>query len=291
MNNPLVTVYIPTYNRVELLKRAVQSVRNQTYTNLEIIIVDDCSTDGTQEYLKQVSQEDNRIRYFLKEKNSGACVSRNIAIDNATGEYITGLDDDDFFLESRIYDFISHKYLLDKYVFICSIYCYLLNNNEVKKRFSEILKPSIIKQKDLLSINYVNNQIFTKTHRLREKKFLENIPAWQDLYTWYSLLEGNKKAYILKKYSYVIDISHNYERITLQKKDKIQKAYYLFIQKHCLNSRQSFILKNHLIAYGIESSNIYYKLAVINSLNMYTIYSLISMFLKKIFFILNLFKK
>lgn len=288
MNNPLVTVYIPTYNRIELLKRAIQSVRNQTYTNLEIIIVDDCSTDGTQEYLKQVSQEDKRIRYFLKEKNSGACVSRNIAIDNATGEYITGLDDDDYFLESRIYDFISHKYLLDKYVFICSIYCYLLKNNEIKKRFSEILKPFVIEQKDLLSINYVNNQIFTKTCRLREKKFLENMPAWQDLYTWYSLLEDNKKAYILKKYSYVVDISHEYERITLQKKDKIQKAYDLFIQGHCLNDRQSLILKNQLIMYGIESSNIYYKWSIINSLNMYTIYSLVVKVLNKIIVYLKL---
>ena len=62
--SPLVTVYIPTYNRVDLLKRAVESVRNQTYTNLEIIIVDDCSTDNTQEYLKEISNLDQRIRYF-----------------------------------------------------------------------------------------------------------------------------------------------------------------------------------------------------------------------------------
>lgn len=66
--NPLVTVYIPTFNRVELLKRAVESVRQQTYQNLEIIIVDDCSKDGTHEYLEDISKQDLRIRYFIKEK-------------------------------------------------------------------------------------------------------------------------------------------------------------------------------------------------------------------------------
>src|SRR5690606_1394413 len=101
------TVYIPTYNRVELLKRAVESVRQQTYQNLDIIIVDDCSKDSTHEYLKEITKQDSRIRYFIKEKNSGACVSRNIAIENARGDFITGLDDDDYFLNSRIEFFLE----------------------------------------------------------------------------------------------------------------------------------------------------------------------------------------
>lgn len=112
--NPLVTVYIPTFNRVELLKRAVESVRQQTYQNLEIIIVDDCSNDNTHGYLEEITKRDSRIRYFIKEKNSGACVSRNIAIDNAKGEFITGLDDDDYFLKNRIAEFITYIDLLEK---------------------------------------------------------------------------------------------------------------------------------------------------------------------------------
>lgn len=116
-HQPLVTVYIPTYNRVDLLKRAVESVQAQTYQNLEIIIVDDCSTDFTHQYLQQLANEDKRVKYFIKEKNSGACVSRNIAIENATGEFITGLDDDDFFLESRIDEFMKKRQYLNKYTF------------------------------------------------------------------------------------------------------------------------------------------------------------------------------
>ncbi|MFP3339642.1 glycosyltransferase family 2 protein, partial [Micrococcus sp. SIMBA_131] len=66
-----------------------ESVQNQTYSNVEIIIVDDCSTDGTHDYLKEVVNQDSRVKYFLKEKNSGATISRNIVIQNAPGTYIT----------------------------------------------------------------------------------------------------------------------------------------------------------------------------------------------------------
>src|SRR5690606_27836296 len=93
----LVTIYIPTYNRCHLLQRAVDSVLSQTHTDLEIIIVDDGSTDGTHDWLAQLAQQEPRVRYILKPENSGACVSRNIAIEQARGEFVTGLDDDDHF--------------------------------------------------------------------------------------------------------------------------------------------------------------------------------------------------
>ena len=181
---PLVTVYIPTFNRLELLQRAVESVCNQTYKNLEIIVVDDCSTDGTQKYLVQLSKEDSRIRYFFKEKNSGACVSRNIAIEYSTGEYITGLDDDDYFLKDRIQRFVENKDKLENYEFLYSNY-YIKNNEGLQDFRSDRFKPNEIKSKDLLSINYVNNQIFTLTARLIKIGFNESLPAWQDLFTWY----------------------------------------------------------------------------------------------------------
>ena len=67
-NQPLVTVYIPTYNRINLLKRAVKSVQDQTYKNLEIIIVDDCSTDGIGEYYCDTGHDYSRITKSSKEK-------------------------------------------------------------------------------------------------------------------------------------------------------------------------------------------------------------------------------
>lgn len=237
MNNkqPLVTVYIPTFNRRELLQRAVKSVQSQTYQNLEIIIVDDCSRDGTQEYLSQLVKEDARVRYFLKEKNSGACVSRNIAIENAKGEFITGLDDDDYFLDKRVENFInSWKNKALNTIFIYSM-------NIVKTSDENFKTPNYIKQKlnkrkitfnDLKIANYCGNQIFIRTEDLKYYRgFDKNMPAWQDMETWYRILKCSKKnGELIKNISYVYDISHPHERITKPEKHRMAREY--FLKKH-----------------------------------------------------------
>lgn len=104
---PLVTVFIPTHNRAHLIRRAVLSVIDQTYKNIEIIIVNDGSSDNTPDVLNSLKLEYNNIHIFQHEKAKGACAARNLAIRNATGQYITGLDDDDEFLPHRITDFIN----------------------------------------------------------------------------------------------------------------------------------------------------------------------------------------
>lgn len=271
-SNPLVTVYIPTFNRVELLKRAVESVRQQTYQNLEIIIVDDCSKDGTHEYLEEITKQDSRIRYFIKEKNSGACVSRNIAIDNAKGEFITGLDDDDYFLLSRIQLFINSVYLLEKYECLTSRLVYITNKNNIKKSLIEKIKPSVIKRKDLLSYNYIGNQIFIKTDKIRRVRFNEKIPAWQDLFCWYEVLK-NGDAFVLNNFSYVMDMSHEFERISNQKIEKIYKAYNIFVENYGVDDINSLVLRNHLIGYGENKNVIKYRfLALKNSFNLYSLF-------------------
>ena len=100
MNADLVSIYLPTYNRCALLRRAVDSVLAQTYTNWELIIVDDRSTDGTRAFLEDLQKLDPRVKCVFKTDTgevAGVQVSRNIAINMAKGRYITGLDDDDFF--------------------------------------------------------------------------------------------------------------------------------------------------------------------------------------------------
>ena len=89
---PQVSVIIPTYNREKIIKRSIMSVLNQTLTDVELIIVDDGSTDNTEDEVKSIN--DSRIRY-VKQKNQGACVARNRGIDEAVGEYIAFQDSDD----------------------------------------------------------------------------------------------------------------------------------------------------------------------------------------------------
>ena len=98
--NPKVSVIITTYNRASLLPRAVNSILNQTYTDYEIIIVDDCSTDNTQQVIADLS--DPRIHQFRHDQNRRLSAARNTGIANARGEYIAFLDDDDEYVPTRL---------------------------------------------------------------------------------------------------------------------------------------------------------------------------------------------
>ena len=100
---PLVSVVIPTWNRAGLIVRAINSVLSQTYSNWELIIVDDGSTDNTDEVVKKFQENDTRIRFIKHEKNSGGnSVPKNIGIKNAAGEYIAFLDSDDEYLPEKM---------------------------------------------------------------------------------------------------------------------------------------------------------------------------------------------
>lgn len=90
----LVSVVIPTYNRADLVERAVRSVLAQSYNDLEVIIVDDASTDDTRDRILSLREIDQRIRYISHENNRGAQAGRNSGIQAAKGEYIAFLDSD-----------------------------------------------------------------------------------------------------------------------------------------------------------------------------------------------------
>lgn len=104
---PLVTVCIATYNRVDLLSRTVDSVLRQTWKNLELIIVDDYSTDGTPEWVAKQQLTDQRIRYIRHEQNKGLAAARNTAIFNAQGKYFSFVDDDDIWFPEYLDEFIK----------------------------------------------------------------------------------------------------------------------------------------------------------------------------------------
>lgn len=102
---PKVSVIIATYNRADLLTRAVNSVLAQSFTDYEIIVVDDCSSDDTQEVIRTFT--DPRVRPLRHETNQGAAAARNTGISQAKGEYIAFLDDDDECTPNRLADQVS----------------------------------------------------------------------------------------------------------------------------------------------------------------------------------------
>ena len=100
---PKVSVIIPTYNRADLLPRAIRSVLNQTFQDFELIIVDDCSTDNTQEVVNEFQKKDDRIKYIKLDKNSGAPAHpKNVGIQKSKGEYLAFLDHDDEWLPVKL---------------------------------------------------------------------------------------------------------------------------------------------------------------------------------------------
>lgn len=99
--NDLVSIIMPSYNTAKFIPETIESVIKQTYTNWELIIVDDCSTDNTDEVVKPFLT-DERIKYLKNEKNSGAAVSRNYALREAKGKWIAFLDSDDLWLPEKL---------------------------------------------------------------------------------------------------------------------------------------------------------------------------------------------
>lgn len=96
----LVSIIMPSYNTARFIEESIRSVLAQTYENWELIIVDDCSSDNTDEVVAKI--EDNRIRYYKNEKNSGAAVSRNRALKEARGKWIAFLDSDDLWMPEKL---------------------------------------------------------------------------------------------------------------------------------------------------------------------------------------------
>lgn len=102
MKNPLVSIIITAYNAQRWIEKSVETLQKQTYTNIEIIIVDDCSFDNTPNVLVKLSEKDDRIKVWKTEKNSGTYVAKNLAIEKSSGDFITFQDADDWAAPTRI---------------------------------------------------------------------------------------------------------------------------------------------------------------------------------------------
>lgn len=121
-NQDLVSIIMPTYICGRFIEESIKSVQAQTYQNWELIIVDDCSGDGTIDTILDIQKTDDRISLYQNASNSGAAVSRNTALRNAKGRWIAFLDSDDLweptklekqikFMENNGYAFSYHEYI------------------------------------------------------------------------------------------------------------------------------------------------------------------------------------
>lgn len=122
--NELVSIIMPSYNTAKYIGESIECVLKQTYTNWELIIVDDCSSDNTDEVVSKY--DDARIKYFKNKKNSGAAVSRNKALREAKGKWVAFLDSDDLWMPEKLEKQI--KFMTDNgYAFSYTDYMIKLN--------------------------------------------------------------------------------------------------------------------------------------------------------------------
>lgn len=121
MTDGLVSIITPTYNCGKYIGETIESVINQTYTNWEMIIVDDCSKDNTKETVEEYSKKDSRIKYYCLEENPGAAVARTRAMQLAEGQYMAFLDSDDIWLSNKLECQIRFM-KQEKHAFSCTAY-------------------------------------------------------------------------------------------------------------------------------------------------------------------------
>jgi teichuronic acid biosynthesis glycosyltransferase TuaG len=98
----LISIITPNYNCAQYISQTIESVLTQTYQNWEMLIVDDCSTDGSYEIALKYAAKDNRIKVYHMDQNSGAAACRNKAIELSQGDYLAFLDSDDLWLPKKL---------------------------------------------------------------------------------------------------------------------------------------------------------------------------------------------
>ncbi|HOV10798.1 MAG TPA: glycosyltransferase family 2 protein [Bacteroidales bacterium] len=185
MNNnsikPYFSVIIPTYNRAHILGKALLSVKEQTYTDWECIIVDDGSTDNTKEFVAKWISEDNRFRY-IRQENAERSAARNNGIKNAKGKYVCFLDSDDEYLPSHLsvlYEKILAESEPEALFFTQAL---LSKNNEVVKQGICLMEGSSFDY--LMEIPIIPARVCIHREILSRIKFREDIVIVEDQVLW-----------------------------------------------------------------------------------------------------------
>lgn len=187
----LVSIITPTYNSLKYLDTTIQSIINQTYSNWELLITDDCSNDGTWEKLKQYSQKDSRIKIFKLDHNSGAGIARNNSIKHAKGRFIAFCDSDDKWVYKKLEKQI--EYMLSNDVSFSYSDFFLIDEKD--KITGERRFPDKVNYKDMLLNNYIGCLTAVYDVEKLEKIYMKDLKNRQDWLLWLELLKQTDYAY------------------------------------------------------------------------------------------------
>ena len=189
MIDDLVSIIMPAYNAEKYIAEAIESVLKQTYRNWELIIVNDCSIDATEQIVKKYQEQDQRIRLCSLIKNKGVANARNTAIKNAVGRYLAFLDSDDMWLPEKLEKQIGFM-KRNNYVFTYHQYRHFASSDKV----GEIVKiPSQLDYKDALKGNSIGC-LTVCLDKSKIKPFIMPAQRHEDYITWLNILKENEIA-------------------------------------------------------------------------------------------------
>ncbi|MBK6935111.1 MAG: glycosyltransferase family 2 protein [Bacteroidales bacterium] len=179
---PKVSIILPTYNRAYIIEKGINSLLNQTYQDFEIIIVDDGSTDNTEEIIKKLQEKDKRIKYIKLKTNKGAATARNIGIKAARGEYIAFQDSDDEWMHEKLEKQVKVLDTSSKEVVVYTGFWKLECNKKTYIPNKNISNKEGNIHKELLKVNLIGTPSILLYKQSLEKigAFDENLPRLQD---------------------------------------------------------------------------------------------------------------
>jgi len=230
--NPVVSVIITTYNRAIYLKRAIKSVISQTFKNFELLIIDDCSTDNTEQIVHSIT--DDRIIYYKNETNMGVHQARNNGIQMARGSFIAFLDDDDEWLPEKLKKQTElFKKLPNEYGLVYSGYLVSLNGKIVAKNMPKF-------KGDCRDYLLRFNILATNTALVRRSCFdkvghFEYMPSIEDWEMWIRISEYHKFDYVPEAlsiyYVHESQVSRNVKKLIIGREIMLNK-YFSTWSKH-----------------------------------------------------------
>lgn len=222
------SVIIPNFNTEQFISRCIESIINQSYKNLEVIIVDDCSTDNSLSIINEYASKYNNIKLIVNENNTGAGYSRNRGISVSTGSYIGFVDSDDW-VDTNFYTVLMNRAITEQSdIALGGVKTELNNNISSKIRYNFPYENTISAQmavtlltkccnQDAFISPMVTNKIYKKTFLEKYKlEFLDNSYNEDDVFSLFALANANKIAIANECYYHYFQraqsISHNFSR-------------------------------------------------------------------------------
>lgn len=194
MDNELISIITPVYNCEKLLSETIECVIRQTYKNWELLLVDDCSTDGSLDIVKKYAKKDKRVKCIRLKENSGAAVARNTALENSKGRFIAYLDSDDLWKKEKLEHQVSFM-LKNKYAFTCTDYEKLDEDgtslNKIVKIPSKVDYDLFLRNTIIQTVGVMVDTQITGKEVLK----MPNIRRRQDAATWCQILKAGFDCY------------------------------------------------------------------------------------------------